>query len=250
MQQQSKSDSVINQLRDDNEYYSGLGKMWLSNSDIKTLLENPSAFGKPREDSSALIQGRYLHTLLLEPEKIKDFHVVNTATSNNKEYKEYCSNNSIDYALLSKEIESLDAMGNALKSNIFFYEQMYKPGNLYEEPAIGEIKGVGWKGKADIVTDEYIIDVKTTSDINKFKYVAKTYNYDSQCYIYQQLFGKPMCFFVVDKETYQIGVFTPTSSFLESGEQKVIRAIEVYNKYFSVDAKESISDFFINDTLQ
>lgn len=246
---QNNFDEVLKLLSNDQEYYNGIGKTYLSNSDIKTLLENPSNYGKPREDSSALIQGRYLHTLLLEPEKITDFHIVDTATRNNKDYKEYCATNDIDYALLSKETESLHNMARALKGNIFFYEQMYRQGNEYEKPAVGFIKGLIWKGKADIVTDEYIIDVKTTSDINKFKYVAKTYNYDSQCYIYQQLFGKPMCFFVVDKETYQIGVFTPSPTFLDSGEQKVIKAVEIYNTYFSMDAQQSIEDYFIQDTL-
>lgn len=246
---QSNFDEVLALLNNDQEYYRGVGKNYLSNSDIKTLLENPSQYGKPREDSSALIQGRYLHTLLLEPEKHLDFHIVNTATRNNKEYKEYCASNGIEYALLSKEMESIHNMVRALKSNIFFYEQMYRTGNEYEKPAVGYIKDLIWKGKADIITDEYIIDVKTTSDINKFKYVAKSYNYDSQCYIYQQLFGKPMCFFVVDKETYQIGVFTPSPSFLETGEQKVIKAIEVYNTYFGSNAQQSIEDYFIQDIL-
>ncbi len=236
-------------LSSDQEYYSGVGKKYLSNSDIKTLLENPSAYGTSRPDTLAMTQGRLLHQLLLEPDKAQDFPVVDTATRNNKEYKEFCSKNNLEYALLSKEVENITNMAHALTRNIYFYEQMYYHGNLYEKAAIGEIKGALWKGKADIITNDYIIDVKTTSDINKFKYSAKTYNYDSQCYIYQQLFGKPMCFFVVDKETYQIGVFTTSPAFLESGEQKVIKAVEIYNKFFSQDSPEDISDYFISDTL-
>ena len=38
-----------------------------------------------------------------------------------------------------------------------------------------------WKGKADIVNhnEKLIIDLKTTADLNKFKYSASKYNYDS-----------------------------------------------------------------------
>ena len=241
--------SDLELLHSDAEYYGGVGKKYLSNSDIKTLLENPSAYGTSRPDTLAMLQGRLLHQLLLEPDKAQNFPVVDTATRNNKEYKDYCAKNELEYALLSKEVENITNMATALSKNIFFYEQMYSNGNLYEQPAIGEIDGAMWKGKADIITSEYIIDVKTTSDINKFKYSAKTYNYDSQCYIYQQLFGKPMCFFVVDKETYQIGVFTPSPAFLDGGHQKVLKAIEVYNKYFSENHTDEISDHFIQDTL-
>ena len=106
-----------------------------------------------------------------------------------------------------------------------------------------------WKGKADIVTDEYLIDLKTTSDIHKFKYSAKSYNYDSQCYIYQQLFGKPLVFFVVDKGTGQLGVFRPTENFIKGGELKVEQAVEVYKKYFSEDSNDSIDNYYINEEL-
>jgi hypothetical protein len=126
---------------------------------------------------------------------------------------------------------------------------IYSEGNLFEEPMIGEIKGMMWKGKADIVTKDCIIDLKTTSDINKFKKSARLYNYDSQCYIYQQLFGKPLVFYVIDKETNQLGVYRPTEQFIKGGESKVEKAIEVYKKYFSEDSTDDISNHFIDETL-
>ena len=36
---------VIEKLREDQEYYGGVGKQYLSNSDIGTLLKNPEDFG-------------------------------------------------------------------------------------------------------------------------------------------------------------------------------------------------------------
>ena len=61
----------------------------------------------------------------------------------------------------------------------------------YEVPGITELYGQMWKGKADIVnhSEKLIIDLKTTSDLDKFKWNAKKYNYDSQAYIYSKLFG-------------------------------------------------------------
>jgi hypothetical protein len=91
--------------------------------------------------------------------------------------------------------------------------------------------------------------LKTTGDINKFKYSARAYNYDSQCYIYQQLFGKPLVFLVVDKETCQLGMYRPSTEFVEYGAQKVQRASEIYKRYFGPNAEEDIINHYINETL-
>jgi len=234
--------SVIEKLRDDHEYYSGIGKNYLSNSDISALLTNPKAFRQDRLDNKNFAEGRLFHQLILEPEK-------DVSSRNTKEYKKFVEENGLDFALLTKEVEEVHHLVGVIKANIAFYDDIYKDGNVYEEPKIGVIKGMDFKGKADIITHDYIIDLKTTSDINKFKWSAKAYNYDSQCYIYEQLFGKPLYFYVIDKETAQLGVFRPTEQFVKNGEAKVERAIQVYQKYFGPNATEDIDNHFINETL-
>ena len=241
--------SVIDKLRDDREYYSGEGKNYLSNSDIGALLTNPKSFRQQRPDGKSLAEGRLFHQLLLEPDKVDKVVSVDVSTRTTKEYKSFCTDNNIEFALLTKEVDEIHKLVGVIKANIFFYDDLYREGNVYEEPMIAEIKGVMWKGKADIVTHDYIIDLKTTSDINKFKWSAKTYNYDSQCYIYEKLFGKPLYFYVIDKETAQLGVFKPTETFVKNGEMKVERAIEVYQKYFGPNATEDIDNHFINENL-
>lgn len=242
-------ENIIDVLRDDKEYYSGVGKGYLSNSDIYTLLNNPMDFGKTREDGKVLAEGRYFHQLILEPEKAKAVKFVDVASRNTKEYKHFCEDNNLPFVLLKKEMDDIKSSVARMLGNIDFYEEIYKDGNIYEEPMIAEIQGMNWKGKADIVCVDKIIDLKTTSDINKFKYSAKTYNYDSQCYIYQQLFNRPLIFFVVDKGTGQLGVFRPTENFIKGGELKVAKAIEVYNKYFSNDSSDSVDNYYIDEEL-
>lgn len=241
--------SVIDQLRDDHEYYRGTGKNYLSNSDIGALLTNPKSFRQEREDGKSLAEGRLFHQLLLEPDKVDKVVSVDVSTRNTKEYKSYCADNNLDFALLTKEVDDIKRLVGVMKANIVFYDDIYREGNVFEEPAIGNIKGMQWKGKADIITPDYIIDLKTTSDINKFRWSAKAYNYDSQCYIYEQLFGKPLYFYVIDKETAQLGVFRPSENFVKGGEAKVERAIQVYEKYFGPNATEDIDNHFINETL-
>lgn len=240
---------IIEQLRDDNNYYGVLGKQYLSNSDIGTLLNNPQSYGKSRPDSKNLLEGRYFHQLLIEPEKAQVIPFVDVTTRTTKEYKNYCEENNLEMCLLKKEKEDIERLVSVMKRNITFYDEIYRDGNLYETPAITEIAGLKWKGKADILTHDSIIDLKTTADIQKFKYSARSYNYDSQCYIYQTLFGKPLVFYVVDKSTAQLGIFRPTEEFVRGGEAKVLRAVEVYQKYYGANPTDDIANYYIEDTL-
>ena len=241
--------SIIDTLRNDTEYYTGEGKNYLSNSDIGTLLNNPRLFGASRSDNKAFAEGRLFHQLLIEPEKAVVVPQVDVSTRTTKEYKKFVEENNLDFALLTKEVEDVKRLASVMRSNIAFFDDIYQAGSLYEEPAVGVIKGMNWKGKADIVTPNYIIDLKTTSDINKFRWSAKSYNYDSQCYIYEKLFGKPLYFYVIDKETSQLGIFRPTENFVAGGEAKVERAIAVWNKYFGPNPSEDIDNHFINEQL-
>ena len=245
----AKDIEIITLLRDDVEYYKGVGKQYLSNSDIGVLLSNPQDFGKDREDSKAFMDGRYFHQLILEPDRAKEMLSVDVSTRTTKEYKAFCEDNNIPFCMLKKEQDEIQGLVNIINGNIAFYDEIYKAGNLYETPAVGEIQGMMWKGKADIVTDDFVIDLKTTSDIHKFKWSAKAYNYDSQCYIYQELFGKPLVFYVIDKGTGVLGIFRPTEDFVRGGEMKVGRAIEVFNKYFGSAPSDDIVNYYIDEYL-
>jgi hypothetical protein len=241
--------TIIDELRDDDEYYNGKGKYYLSNSDIYALLTNPKRFRARSEDSKHFHEGRLFHQLILEPEKAVNVPQVDVSTRNTKEYKKYLEDSGLEFAMLTKEYDEIVRLASVMKSNFQFYNDIYRDGNLYEEPTIGEIKGLQWKAKADIVTSDSIIDLKTTSDINKFRWSAKSYNYDSQCYIYQQLFGKPLYFYVIDKESEQLGLFRPSEEFVKGGEAKVERAMEVYYRYFGPNPTDDIDNYFINETL-
>lgn len=240
---------VLELLKNDQEYYGGIGKNYLSNSDIGTLLNNPKDFGKQREDNKTFAEGRYFHQLILEPHKAKKVLYVDASTRTTKLYKDFCEENNLPFCLLQKEVEDIQRLVGIINGNIAFFEELYKKGNQYEVPAIAEIQGMMWKGKADIITDNAIIDLKTTSDIDKFKWNAKKYNYDSQCYIYQMLFGKPLVFYAIDKVTGVLGIFRPTEEFIKSGEEKVGRAIEVFNKYFGDNPTDDIENYYIDEYL-
>ena len=225
------SKEILELLKEDEQYYSGVGKNYLSNSDIGSLLKNPKEFGVERPDNVNFAKGRLFDQLILEPHKA---------------YKEQSQGNVV---LLQKEVDEIISLTKLMLGNVDFFDMIRETNNSYEVPAIKEIKGVMWKGKADIVNEHVLIDLKTTSDISKFKWSARDYNYDSQAYIYQQLFNKPLIFLVVDKVSKSLGMFEPTPEFIDRGEAKVEQAIEVYNTFFSDKATEDINNYFINEQL-
>jgi len=235
---------VLEKLKDDNEYYRGVGKKYLSNSDIGALLNNPVNFGVSQPDNPAFAKGRLFHQILLEPEKAKEVVSVESNTRTTKVYKEFIESNNMSFCLLNKEVEEVKKLTSIMKKNLDFYELIYN-NTQFEQPMIKKIKGLMWKGKADVVGSEYLIDIKTTSDIQKFKWSCRSYNYDSQAYIYQELFGKPLVFLVIDKKTGVLGKFTPTEDFISRGEEKVERAIEVYNNFFGQNKTLSIDNYYI-----
>ena len=240
---------VLTKLKDDVQYYGDFGKQYLSNSDIGTLLTNPKCFGLSRPDNANFAKGRLFHQLILEPEKAKDWKFVDIASRNSKAYKEHVLESNVEFALLQKEADEIQHLVKVMMSNMDFYDVIRNDDNEYEVPSVGEIEGVMWKGKADIVHPDMIIDIKTTSKLDDFKWSARKYNYDSQCYIYQQLFGKPLVFYVIDKTTGMLGIFRPTEDFIRGGREKVRKAVDVYNKFFSKDATEDINFFYVEDYL-
>jgi hypothetical protein len=242
--------SIIEILKDDNEYYNGIGKNYLSNSDIQSLLKNPKEFGMSREDNKAFCEGRYFHQLILEPEKAKSIVTIDASSRNTNIYKDALAGSGETVLLLQKEAEDIESLTKVMTSNIHFYDLIYDDSNEFEVPAVKEIMGHMWKGKADIVGNDLLIDIKTTSDIDSFKWNAKKYNYDSQCFIYQELFGKPLIFLVIDKTSGMLGEFWPTEEFIKGGADKVARAIKVYDKFFNPETKtDDIDSFYIYEHI-
>jgi len=103
-------------------------------------------------------------------------------------------------------------------SHLDFHDLIREEGNQYEEPMVKEIHGELWKGKADIIGKDFVYDLKTSGDILSFKNSVYKFNYDSQAYIYQQLFGKPLKFLVIDKNTLMMGMYQLSEETLARGE--------------------------------
>jgi len=242
-----KKQEVLKALEDDTNYYGDFGKKYLSNSDISTLLTNPLALGQKMANRPAFLVGGYFHTAILEPEKLKNFKIVEATTRNTKAYKEVSDG---EMCLLKHEVDQIELMTEKMLSNEVCRD-LIRSGNVeYEQPEITELEGQMWKGKADIVNhdEKLIIDLKTTADITKFKYSASKYNYDSQAYIYSKLFGYDMLFIAIDKNTHQIGIFDCSPEFYARGKDKVERAVQAYELFYKSEDFDP-KQYFLTKTL-
>ena len=238
---------ILEKLKDDEHYYGEFGKQFLSNSDIRALLTNPLDFKKPSPPNPAFVVGGYFHTSILEPDKLDKYKIVKSTTRNTKAYKEIAGE---DICLLEHEVDKIELMREKVLENDLFKQMILDGAVEYEKPGVVELEGMQWKGKADIVnhSEQLIIDLKTTSNINGFASSAYKFNYDSQAYIYSKMFGFDLIFIVIDKKTNQLGLFDCSEQFLQSGQNKVALAVQAYKDFF-VNGDGDFSQYYISKTL-
>ena len=243
----TNKEKIIERLRNDEDYYGDFGKQYLSNSNIETLLTNPLLLRQPQPPNINFAIGGYFHTLILEPEKLEKYKVIEATTRNTNKYKELSDG---EICLLQHEVDKIERMRDAVLDNDICRDLIRGLNIEYEMPGVAEIFGVMWKGKADIINhdEKLIVDLKTTSDISAFPYSAKKYNYDSQAYIYKLLFGYDLVFIAVDKGSNQIGIFDCSDKFLLNGEDKVIRAVDAYKLFYETEGFDP-KQFLLTKTL-
>lgn len=250
---------LLDNMYEDSFYYGELSKLALSSSALKLLLESPKKYYYVTKygnnlDTQGIRDGRLLHTLVLEPDKFEKFHFVDVQSKNTKKYKEAKEQYGMVYT--KKEREDAERLADALLRNDIAIDLLKD--TEFEVPAINNVFGFPFRGKADILSSNSICDIKTTTDIRAFKYSALRYGYDVQAYLYCQLFNKnyfDFKFLVLDKGSLDIGVFECSEEFYLKGEEKVKFAVDRYKEYFegkdweTTEVAEQLDNYIIRDIL-
>ena len=225
-------EETLARLDIDEEYYGTFGQQWLSSSDIGALLSgDPLQFKQSSGPKLAFVTGSYFHVAILEPHKLDKFVISKASNRNSKEYKEQAGG---DILLLEKDVLRLNILIDATLSNMMAYPYIRNQDVEYEVPGYGIIEDLPFKGKADIVNNSMnlIVDLKTTADISSFEEKITMWNYDSQAYVYEQLFEKPFAWVVCCKRSNNIKVVENTDEYRESGKAKVKQAAKTYKEWF------------------
>ena len=232
-----KVSEIIPKMYDDSFYYGYLGQHALSSSSCKKLIESPKAYaaslteGSP--DSQALRDGRLTHLCVLEPHRLDEFTFID-GTKASKSFKLAAEEIGKDLVYTNLELNKAQKIAKAVLANEEAASLL--SGCEFEIPAIGEFMGLPFRGKADAKKGTTIIDLKTTANIQDFEYSAKKYSYDLQAALYLDLFNADdFIFLVVDKRTLDVGVYTITAGFIDSGLQKLQEATDIYKNYIMSD---------------
>jgi hypothetical protein len=238
------------QAIDDDFYYGYLGKAALSSSSLKQLLNSPKTYHYmqkyAQQDTKSLLIGKLFHWAILEPHKMDEVEVVDVQSRNAKAFKEAKENNA--QVITKKEEEEIRRLQDAMLRNEKVLS--YLTGAQFEVPCVDMLGGYPFRAKADIIQDGHIIDLKTTTDLNAFRYSARKYGYDVQCYLYCNLFDIPyenFHFAAIDKGSLDIGVYHVSEEFYLAGREKVQQGLERYKTFF-ID-KMDIDSYFIEQTL-
>lgn len=225
---------ILSMMYDDNFYYGHLGQHALSSSSLKTILKSPKTYRNvlkygSGEDSPALRAGKLLHWMILEPHKVNSVHFVDMATRNSKAYKD--AEARYEEVYLTKEKNAAERVADALLRNEGALRLLNKA--EYEVPEIMMIDGLPFRGKADILREDCLVDIKTSSDLSAFRYSADKYGYDLQAWLYCKMFDRDkFVFLVIDKGSCDIGIFETSEEFLARGEQKFRQAVDTYKHFF------------------
>lgn len=256
-----KVDELLQQMQDDSFYYGYLGVAALSSSSIKSINDSIKGFyykqkSDASEETAALIMGRMIHTLLLEgQEKFNSlFLPVEASTKTTKIYKDALAAGPANMTVvLQSEVDTCERIVRAIEKNKEAYELLSL--GTSEVPSIGNLFGLPFRAKADkLYVDDSIrmcTDLKTTSDMSGFKYSAKKYGYNSQCYIYSELFGIPIENFryvVVDKGSLDVAIVEVSREFHEQGRNLTEAACEKYRKWI-MDPAADINQYTLKFTL-
>ena len=239
-------EEILAKMMDDKFYYGYLGKHALSSSTCKSLLESPEAYveyiNKPSKqvEPQPLRDGRLIHLLSLEPHRIEELTIIGS-TKGSKAYKLAVEEQLPQTVYTLAELNRCKAVADAVLNNKDFSRLVKKA--EFEVPEIGYYNKFPFRGKADILLQGVVVDLKTTSDITKFKESALLYNYDLQAALYLELFGAfEFNYVVVDKRTKEVEFVTLSDEFILGGYEKLEIATSNYKKY--IDNKEFYDNNF------
>lgn len=244
---------LLSDMLDDDFYYGFMHKWAFSSSSIKLLLESPKTYhnimtyAQNDKSSQALRDGYLLHLLVLTPEYFHKQIFIDVQSKNTNKFKLAQQEHKEVYTY--KEKEDAERLADAIFRNEPAM-QLIK-GAKVEFPGVGYVQGKPFRAKADVLTNDCVIDLKTTSNIKQFEKSAYWYHYDVQAYLYTEIFNiKNFKFIVLDKKSCDIGISNlPVSDeFISSGRDKVRYAMKVYAEYFENESTD-LDSYFIDIKL-
>lgn len=232
------TEEILGFMHSDDFYYGKLGTNALSSSMLKNIFDSPNKQLKylksADKPTDALIIGTLTHWAFLEPHKFDSKHYVEAERINAKNYKEAEEKYGAENVYKEKHRAIAEALTRKLHNNEEIRE--IRKNAEIEVPMIRMHDGYAIRGKADLLVDDTIYDLKTgiVSPEDHANWNIKQKHYDLQAYVYMRLFKNAKHFkhIYINKQTRDIGIIDLPDHVLDRGRMKFEMALEVYKKVF------------------
>lgn len=222
-------------------------KSHLSSSMLKLLLKSPEDFynkwfgastAEPERD--VFTEGSFVHTLLLEPQKVAtEYAVFEGLRKQGKAWETFKEANFGKVLLSSPQVRRCEELAHAALALPVAVDLL--TGGLAEHTMVSSILSTPVKARADYINIDksYIVDVKTTSmpsDSEIFRLTVDTYLYQLSAALYCQIahdtYGKLFDFYfiVLSKDDKMCHVYKASSNTLSIGAALVTQAIVKYKQ--------------------
>ncbi len=228
------------------EYHRSSGG--ISNSGIKLILDCPKRYyheylsGKPKREKSAdFILGDAIEMKIFEPEKFDSLYIPLPETfkiKSGKAFEEFERTNTGKHILSRSDYEKVMKTAEAVCDN-WFFKAVRNDGKIQQSYFWKDDNGVLLKSRPDWISDDFIIDLKSTKDVSPkgFQWAIRDYGYDMQAYMQLEgtrvLTGKTRkhVLLVVEKtEPYIVQAYTLKEEHLTRGEENCKNGAFIYQQ--------------------
>ena len=250
-------------------------KPYLSASSIKHALGDFQRFilymeGKLKFSSDALRFGSIHDKYILERDTFYDEYIVFDDTpiiesisearpelksvKTSKEYKEW--KQEFDESVGSKtlvtpeEMKKVEWMTHRIESSDVYKHYLSGQQQVEFNDFIGDVPVRGFLDNLDNAAGaKFVSDLKTTQQLDKFKWKVRDYAYDIQAYIYLTVFDRTDFYWVAQSkfDSNPVGVFKASEQTLNAGRTKFETAVSIIEEY--LDGKWKPAERYVTDTI-
>lgn len=232
-------------LESTNEQYHA-DRTRLSSSNLKLLLKDPAKFYaewvlglKTEQHKPAFDEGSFVHSLILEPEKLGHYVVYPGLRKAGEAWEKFKAENVGKIILSAPQVNRCEQLYKSYAATDIATNILRN--GVPEHTMLGSYLDVPIKTRADYINIDmsYIVDVKTTAaptDKELFAHTVTEYGYDLSAALYCQMayenYGKLFDFYwlVLSKSDQGCAVYKASSSTLSRGNSLVTSAIVLYKK--------------------
>lgn len=231
------------------EYFSLLA---FSNSGAKDLLRSMAHYHHARtkgfKQTDAMLVGKMVHTLVLEPELYAArYLIVPDCRRGTKQWEGYVAEAGSREVIKQPMADEVDAIANAVARHPA--AKLILQNFESEQSLIFEQHGVPCKARIDIPQEGYLADLKKVADaspsgfskaVGNFGYHRQSAHYESAFNIVTGVEPEGMLFVCVESEApYAVGIYEVDREDVNQGAAELAEAAKVFKRYIDGGAGDN-----------